>query len=238
MINQKKAYVIRHVAFEDLGSFGDILKIKGYSIQFFEAGYDDLDIIIHSQPDMLIVLGGPISVYDHEDYPFLKTEISILKYRIANDLPTIGICLGAQLIASALDAEVINGSGKEIGWSGLKLTEEGKNSYFKYFDDHQTAVLHWHGDTFNLPSGAKLHASTDRYINQAFTYGKNILALQFHPEVTRLGMEKWFIGHANEISSTKEISISQLREDTKKHSHKLVQQSKLFLESWLNSLEK
>lgn len=235
---KKKAYVIRHVAFEDLGSFDDILKKKGYTIQFFEAGYDDLNNILNSQPDILIVLGGPIGVYNHEDYPFLKIEISILKYRIVNDFPTIGICLGAQLIASALGAEVVNGNGKEIGWSKLNLTEEGRNNYFKYLGDDQTTVLHWHGDTFNLPSGAKLQASTDRYINQAFTYGKNILALQFHPEVTKLGMEKWFIGHANEIFSTKGIRVSQLRDDTKKHSDKLMQQAKLFLECWLNRLEK
>ncbi|HLB43674.1 MAG TPA: glutamine amidotransferase [Gammaproteobacteria bacterium] len=237
-MNKKRAHVIRHVAFEDLGTFEEILKKNGYAIQYFEAGYDDLMVIYNSQPEMLIILGGPIGVYDHADYPFLKTETSILKIRIENDLPTLGICLGAQLIASALNSEVFNGGKKEIGWSGLNLTEEGKNNYFKYLDGSRTSVLHWHSDTFNLPSRARLQASTDIYDNQAFIYGKNVLALQFHPEITELGMEKWFIGHANEIASTDSVNVAQLRNDTKNYSHNLGQNSKMFFDEWISSLEK
>lgn len=237
-MNEKRAHVIRHVAFEDLGILDEILKKHAYAIQYFEAGYDDLMVVYDLQPEMLIVLGGPIGVYDQIDYPFLQTETYILKNRIEKDLPTLGICLGAQLIASALNSKVFSGGKKEIGWSGLKLTEEGKNNYFKYLDGSLTSVLHWHGDTFNLPTGAKSQASTDIYDNQAFTYGRNILALQFHPEITELGMEKWFIGHANEIASTGSINVAQLRSDTKKYSHNLGQNSKVFFDEWISSLEK
>lgn len=234
---QKKASVIRHIAFEDLGSFDYVLKTKGYLVKYFEAGYDDLSDISNSQPEILIILGGPIGVYDQKDYPFLEKEISILKNRIEKDLPTLGICLGAQLIAATLGAQVYNGEKKEIGWSKLKLTEEGSKNYFKYLDGNLTKVLHWHGDTFKLPKYAVLQASSDMYINQAFTYGKNILALQFHIEVTELGMEKWFIGHANEISATSGICVSTLRSDTKKNIRQLNHNSKMFLEGWLHHLE-
>lgn len=237
MINQKEAHVIRHIAFEDLGSFEAILNDRGYSIRYLDAGYDDLNLIKNYKSDLLIVLGGPIGVYDHKDYPFLETEILILKNRIEKDLPTLGICLGAQLIARALGAEVYSGDVKEIGWSKLKLTNEGNNNYFKYLSQNEGEVLHWHGDTFHLPEGAKLQASTDIYVNQAFTYGENILALQFHTEVTERGMEKWFIGHANEISSAKEIDIAKLRGDTKKYVNSLVMNSHLFLNVWLDNVE-
>lgn len=96
--------------------------------------------------------------------------------------------------------------------------------------------MHWHGDTFDLPKGAKLLASSELYNNQAFAYGKNILALQFHPEITELGMEKWYIGHANELSTTKHITIQQLRTDTKKFSSNLLSMSQMFFKNWLNTL--
>lgn len=237
MATKKKAYAIRHVMFEDLGSFEETLQKRDYSIQYFEAGYDDLAVISELPPELLIVLGGPIGAYDYNDYPFLQIEKSILQHRIKNDFPTLGICLGAQLIASALGSNVFNGGQKEIGWSDLMLTAEGKKNYFKHLGCNQVKVLHWHGDTFDLPKGAKLQASTDLYPNQAFTYGEKILALQFHPEVTETGLEKWFIGHANEIFSTKSLSVSKLRDDTKKYSQILLPSSHKFFEGWLSSLE-
>lgn len=233
---QKKVYVIRHVAFEDLGSFESILKDFGYSISYFEAGFDDISFMHMDQPDLLIVLGGPIGVYDEADYPFISEEIAILKDRIFKDLPALGICLGAQLIAKSLGSKVYSGSaGKEIGWSPLILSERGNKNYFRYLDSSATSVLHWHGDTFDLPDGAVLQASTSKYKNQAFTYGNNILALQFHPEITTRGMEKWFIGHANELSSMK-ISVQKLREDTKYHADALMRSSNPFMREWLGSL--
>lgn len=237
MIAQRNAYVIRHVAFEDLGSFEEVLVNNNYAIRYFEAGYDNLSSISNENPELLIVLGGPVGVYEHDDYPFLKIEIDILKSRIKKNLPTIGICLGAQLLAFSLGSKVYNGGKKEIGWSKLKLTDTGNQNYFNHFNEKEVAVLHWHGDTFDLPQGAVLQASTDLYQNQAFTYGKNILALQFHPEVIEEKLEKWLIGHTNEISANK-LSVSMLRENNRKHAKKLLPHAQAFFQSWLDSLER
>jgi len=96
---------------------------------------------------LLIILGGPISVNDADIFPFLDIEINLLKQRVAADKPTLGICLGAQLIASALGAKVYSGNEKEIGWYGLKLTTEGKQSALRYLSAEHCSMLHWHGET-------------------------------------------------------------------------------------------
>ncbi len=213
----KKAFVLRHVAFEDLGSFESVLAHHEYEIHSFEAGMDNFAEIDPLEPDLLIVLGGPIGVYQAADYPFLKDEINLLEKRLHQDLPTLGICLGSQLMASALGARVYPGHSNEIGWLPLMLTEEGKQSCLVEMAPENTPVLHWHGDTFDLPKDAVRLASTQLFENQAFAWGKNCLALQFHVEVTQYGLERWFIGHTSEISATPDISVSQLRSDTKQY---------------------
>ena len=124
MGNNKTVNVIRHLAFEDLASFTTLFQAKNININYIEAGYDDLSQIDALSDELLIVLGGPISVNDGEIFPFLTLEIAMLKRRIAADKPTLGICLGAQLIARALGARVYPGGVKEIGWQKLKRSEE------------------------------------------------------------------------------------------------------------------
>lgn len=208
-----QAVVIRHVAFEDLGNLRPVLEQKGYQITYKEAGIDDLSLLDQPQPDLLIVLGGPIGVYDEVAYPFIKDELKLLTARLAQDLPTLGICLGCQLMARALGAAVYpGGAGKEIGWGRLQLTSAGYDSPLRHLIDQE--ILHWHGDTFDLPTGAVLLASSPQYPHQAFSWGKNALGVQFHPEVTPKGMERWFIGHACEIGATPRLTVPQLRDDT------------------------
>ena len=125
----------------------------------------------------MVVMGGPIGVYQADDFPFLKTEIEMLKERIAADKPTIGICLGSQLIATALGATVVKGdAGMEMGWSPLMLTDEAKGTEAELLCGSKTNMLHWHGDTFDMPEGATLLASSEKYKHQIFVYGKISLA--------------------------------------------------------------
>lgn len=204
----KTIYAIQHLAFEDLGSLEEVFYQLGFRVRYFEAGIDDLSKAFEYE-GLTIILGGPIGVYETEDYPFLQKEIDLLKVRLEKNLPTLGICLGAQLIAHALGARVYAGHVKEIGWSALQLRLVKKNPLLHLGD---TPVLHWHGDTFDLPENATLLASSSIYSNQAFQIGKNILALQFHIEVSAESLEKWLIGHTCELRKAN-INIPQLRAD-------------------------
>lgn len=206
----KSVLAIRHVAFEDLDSFGPLLTERGYVIRYCEAGYDDLAVLDPLADDLLVVLGGPIGVYEDVAYPFIRDELRLLQARLSAGRPTLGICLGCQMIAQALGARVYPGGQKEIGWKPLVLTEAGLRSPLAAFVD-QTPVLHWHGDTFDLPEGATLLASSDLYPHQAFSWGSCALALQFHIETTARGLERWFIGHAGEIAQTAGVSVPTLR---------------------------
>ncbi len=199
-------YAIQHSAFEDLGSIEDLFYQLGYRVRYFEAGIEDLSKAFE-HAGLTVILGGPIGVNEIADYPFLQKEIDLLKVRIKNNLPTLGICLGAQLIAHALGAKVYAGHTKEIGWSSLQLTNQTDNILAPLA---QTPVLHWHGDTFDLPKNTQLLASSVQYPNQAFSKGSNILALQFHLEAAADSMEKWLIGHTCELRQAG-ISIPELR---------------------------
>ncbi|RZG77849.1 glutamine amidotransferase [Acinetobacter sp. WCHAc060025] len=225
----KTIYAIQHLAFEDLGIIEDTFYEHDYRVRYFEAGIDDLKKAFEFE-GLVIILGGPIGVYETEDYPFLNDEIAYLKQRLAKNLPTIGICLGAQLIAHALGAKVYAGHQKEIGWSPLTLSTAEKNP-LKPIEN--ISVLHWHGDTFDLPKQAELLASSDIYPNQAFRVGQNILALQFHVEVAADSMEKWLIGHTCELRKA-EINIPQLRLANEKYAPILESKSPQVLANFMN----
>jgi GMP synthase (glutamine-hydrolysing) len=212
----KTIYAIQHLAFEDLGSLEDVFYQLGFRVRYFEAGIDDLTKAFQYE-GLTIILGGPIGVYETEDYPFLQKEIDLLKVRLEQNLPTLGICLGAQLIAHALGAKVYAGHIKEIGWSSLQLRLVKDNPLMPIAN---TPVLHWHGDTFDLPEQATLLASSSVYSNQAFQVGTNILALQFHMEVAADTLEKWLIGHTCELRQAK-VNITQLRQDNQNFGHDL-----------------
>jgi len=232
----REALVIRHVAFEDLGNLADVLDQAKLTVTYREAGLDMLTTIDPLGPELIVILGGPIGAYDEEKYPFLIDELRLLETRLTADLPTLGICLGSQLMARALGAKVYCGSHKEIGWFPLQLTDAGMCSPLAFLAEDQTAVLHWHGDTFDLPQGATRLASTLLYENQAFSWGTGWLALQFHPEVTLKGLERWLIGHACEIGMTPNVSVMQLREDTIRNHKKLQMQAIQFWQAWLHEV--
>lgn len=225
-------YAIQHLAFEDLGAWEDMFYQLGLRVRYFEAGIDDLRKA-YEYTGLTIILGGPIGVYETEDYPFLQQEIDLLKVRLEKNLPTLGICLGAQLIAHALGAKVYAGHSKEIGWSKLKLASI-ENNPLKALEDIE--VLHWHGDTFDLPEQVELLASSDLYPNQAFQVGQNILALQFHAEAASESLEKWLIGHTCELRKA-QINILALRADHQRYAPALEQAASSVLMHYLENLQ-
>lgn len=188
---------IRHVAFEDAGLLGGLLAERGFSLRYLDAGIDRLDPAALAATGLVVVLGGPIGVYEADRYPFLLEELAALRARLAARRPTLGICLGAQMIAKALGAEVAPGPQKEIGWARVTLTPAGQASVLKPIAD--VPVLHWHGDNAALPQGAVGLASTPACPHQAFAIGDTILALQFHIEADPARIEQWLIGHTVEL---------------------------------------
>ena len=190
MFSRRSAVALRHVAFEDLGLLAPIMEREGWNVSFCEAAVDDLSHRSIRNADLVIVLGGPIGVYETDDYPFLTSELALLEHRLSRDLPTLGICLGSQLMAKALGSRVFKGPVKEIGWGTIDLTEEGRSSCLEALQGDDAVVLHWHGDTFDLPQGAIRLASNANYENQAFAYGRDALALQFHLEADPRQLEE------------------------------------------------
>jgi len=230
----KTVLAIRHVHFEDLGVFARAFRDAGFAIEYRDSGVDDLSAIDPLAADILAVLGAPISAYEEDKYPVVLDELRLLERRLATKRPTLGICLGAQLMARALGASVYPGKAKEIGWSRLMLTPEGRKGPLKYFDD--VPVLHWHGDTFDLPRGAVRLASTPITANQAFSFGASALAIQFHPEIEAANFERWLIGHAVEIASVPNLSVTDLRHDANEWAPQTASRGRLLLADWLAAL--
>lgn len=227
-----RTLAIRHVSFEHLDGLEDILLARGHDIWYADAGVDSIDTIDPSEADLLVILGGPIGVYEQESYPFLEAEIDFVARRLAMEKPTLGICLGCQIMAAALGASVYPGPAKEIGWKPLILTTPGQQSTLGAIEN--ASVLHWHGDTFDVPAGATRLASTGIVENQAFAVGAHALALQFHLEATAENLERWFIGHTMEIATTDGIDVPQLRAETAVSAPVLEPLARQVFENWLD----
>lgn len=230
---RRTALALRHVMFEDAGLIGPVLAARGIGLDYVEAPASDLTQLDVLAPDLLVILGGPIGVYEEEDYPWLKQETALIRARLDARKPTLGICLGAQLMARALGARVYPGPAKEIGWAPVTLTDEGRVSPLSHLEHENVFVLHWHGDTFDLPQGAVRLAFTQVTPNQAFAIGRHALALQFHLEAVGRDLERWFVGHTVEINATPGTSVQKLRADTERHSPALARAGRRVLEAWL-----
>ncbi|MCB1538321.1 MAG: gamma-glutamyl-gamma-aminobutyrate hydrolase family protein, partial [Alphaproteobacteria bacterium] len=139
-----------HVSHEDLGSFEHVLRDYGIAPRIFLAGDSDIECLDPAEPDLLIVMGGPMGVYEADRYPFLHHEIRFVERRIALGKPVLGICLGAQIMAAALGARVYRGTvGREIGWRPVSVNAAGMRTPLRYLDRTECTCVHWHGDTFD-----------------------------------------------------------------------------------------
>ena len=235
MSPKRTALALRHVHFEDCGTLTEVLQERGFEIQYVEAGRQDLRDLDAGAPDLVIGLGGPVSVYEPQNYPWITDELRFLEKRLATRRPVLGICLGAQMLARVLGARVFPGP-KELGWIPLQLTREGAVSAIAPLDADRTSMLHWHGDTFDLPAKAVLLASTEQVAHQVFSWERFVLAFQCHPEVRHEDIESWLIGHAAEIAATGGASVEQLRKDSHYYGPTLAACAKLVFTEWLESV--
>lgn len=175
-----KVQVFQHAPFEDLGSIRFWLDQRGAEISYTRWFAGDT-IATLAGCDMLIAMGGPMSVNDEIELPWLKDEKAAVQDAIARDIPVLGVCLGAQLIASALGARVYRNAVKEIGWFPVRAPARSGSSFGF---PPECLVFHWHGETFDLPEGATPLARSEACEHQAFQVKQNVIGLQFHLEMT------------------------------------------------------
>ncbi|HMK34313.1 MAG TPA: type 1 glutamine amidotransferase [Desulfomonilaceae bacterium] len=182
--------VIMHVQSEGPGSLGTFFESLPTEIRTVRL-YDGEALPDPAELDAVVSLGGPMNVYEEERYPFLRDETAFLATAIRHDIPVLGICLGAQMIAKAAGARVTKSPRKEVGWGEVSLTETGKNDLLFQGLPETLDVLQWHEDMFLIPNGASLLASSSDCPHQAFRY-RNAFGLQFHLEVTGEILAEWF----------------------------------------------
>ncbi len=176
-----KAHYLQHVPFEGLGSIEQWLIKRGYQISNSKL-FESSTLPDPGQLDFLIVMGGPMSVNDEDQFPWLIQEKRFIRRAVDSGMPVLGICLGAQLIASAMGAPVYQNSEKEIGWFPVQGISPKENDTFRF--PASATVFHWHGETFDLPAGAVLLARSKGCENQAFQINTSVIGLQFHLETT------------------------------------------------------
>ncbi len=177
----KRALIIRHVPREGVAGFREPIEAAGYSVDRIDVTDQDFASLDLCDHDLLIMMGGPMGIYEQDQYPWITCQLRRLEKRLQADLPTLGVCFGAQMIAAALGARVYAGPVKEVGFHPVTVRSELPSNPLRHLAG--VPVLHWHGDTFTLPEGVELLASSHLYRHQAFRRGQNLLALQFHAEM-------------------------------------------------------
>jgi GMP synthase (glutamine-hydrolysing) len=200
--------VLQHVEFEGPACIQQWAAEQNYPVKICHLYKNEALPEIDSF-DLLVVMGGPMGVYDESEYAWMSPEKALLKQAITEGKSVIGVCLGAQLIADVLGAKVYPNTEKEIGWWPVKHSKGAQDNLFgKLFAKEQT-VFQWHGDTFDLPEGATLILSSDVCPNQAFVFANRVLALQFHLEVLPESIETFTRMCAHELVNAPYIQTTQ-----------------------------
>jgi GMP synthase (glutamine-hydrolysing) len=229
----KRALVIRNVDYEDLGGFEAVLS-RNHAIERIDVDDAAFATLDYLAPDLLVVMGGPMGVYERVEHPWIAGEVAGLRERIAADRPTLGICLGSQMIAAALGARVYAGPVKEVGFAPITLNPAGATTPLRHLAGRP--MVHWHGDTFDLPEGVELLASTSLYPHQAFRRGRNILALQFHAEMGEdPRIERW-IEHGTAMMAAAGTDGAKVRADQQRYGSAAVEAGQAMLGEWLADL--
>ena len=180
-----EVYVLQHIHCETLGTIADALKSKGIAAHYLRSFAGEPVPRDMADAAGLIIMGGPMGVYEQDLYPYLREELRLIETALRQGKPVLGVCLGSQLLAAALGAEVKPNTAKEIGWYPITLTDTARQDHLWKGVEPSFAAFHWHGDIFDLPQGAASLASSTLTPCQAYRYGTNAYGLLFHMEVTR-----------------------------------------------------
>lgn len=193
-----KILSVQNIQCETLGLLEQMFVDDGYQVEKVNTQNDP----VPTSPlgyDAIVILGGPMSVYD--DLPYLQKEQELIRNTMKNETPVLGICLGSQLIAQAAGGRVYKGKKKEIGWCNVYLTPASSNDIFRGFTDKTIRIFQWHGDTYDLPANAKILAYSDLY-PQAFRIGSAV-GIQFHFEVDEPLIQTWMKEYSTELIAEK-----------------------------------
>lgn len=227
----KTALIVRHVPREGAAGFLQPIEAAGYRIERIDVASPDFAAVDLCAPDLLIMMGGPMGVYEQDRHPWIAVQVAKLAQRLANDRPTLGVCLGSQMIAAALGARVYPGPHIELGFAPVTVNAAGAASPLRHVDG--VPVLHWHSDTFDLPEGVELLGSTSRYAHQAFRRGRNLLALQFHAEMGEdPRFEEWLTHFWADLDLAGQCGIA-LRADHDRHGPGAVAAGRAMIGEWL-----
>jgi GMP synthase (glutamine-hydrolysing) len=230
----KRALIVRHVPREGAAGYLMPIEAAGYAIDRIDVAdpaFADIDLCT---PDLLIMMGGPMGVYEQDVHPWIPVQIEKLAARLAHDRPTLGVCLGSQMIAAALGARVYPGGTTELGFAPVAINGAGAQSPLRHLAE--VPVLHWHGDTFDLPEDVELLASTDAYAHQAFRRGANLLALQFHAEMGEdARFEEWLTHFWADLDVAGQCRHA-LRDDHDAHGPGAVAAGRAMIAEWLAGL--
>ncbi len=231
-----RIHYLQHVHFEGLGYIETWLKENKYQIsvtRFYEHNYR---LPSTAEIDALIVMGGPMGVYDEARYSWLEEEKTFIRECIQTGKKVLGICLGAQLIAACLDAKVDKAKHKEIGWFPVMPTAKCTQlSWFYDLFKNNPIVFHWHGDKFDIPDGSSSFLNSQANNNQAFFYGDNVIALQFHLEVTAQTIEQMLENGQHELSNTPYIQTEQEIRNGAINIQQCNEMMSIILSKWVNS---
>ena len=193
--------ILKNIASEGPGTIAEHLDARGIRYTVLEAGEIAASTSLDGH-DTLVVLGGPMGVYEMQDHPHMYHGVRLIQEASRRGMKALGVCLGAQMMAHALGGRVYKGHGEESGWLAVKSTDEGRRdaafgALTEGYDSAEFMVLQWHGDTFDIPPGGVRLASSVEYPNQAFVHGGGCYAMQFHIEVTPEIVGRWFKGRAD-----------------------------------------
>jgi GMP synthase-like glutamine amidotransferase len=202
-----RLHIIQHVAFEGPGAIGEWARERGHAVTISEQ-WKGARLPKPSDFDRLVIMGGPMSANDDAQFPWLGPEKKLIREALEAQKAILGVCLGAQLLANVLGARVYRNREKEIGWFPVSLTPEARASALCDLPETLT-VLHWHGETFDLPEGAVRLASSEACVNQAFEFNEKALGLQFHLEVGPEGLSKLIENSAGDIDSGKFVQSAE-----------------------------
>lgn len=229
------ALVIQHEAYESLAGFRDPLDARGYAIETINVRHPEYERLGFLEPDLLVIMGGPMGVYEQAEHPWMNHEIIRVAERILANRPTLGVCLGSQVMAAAMGATVYKGQHNEVGFKSVRLTEAGARSPLSLIDG--VPLLHWHGDTFDLPEAVTLLASTEIYPHQAFARGPNILALQFHPEMGDDESFDTWCEKGDPFIASADLTVETLVDQHERLGPAAVTAGRAMLGQWLAGLE-